>query len=223
MNLRDQLLAHLRAPNYSPGNEYDIARKLGLGKKQRAMLAHEVRLVLKSGEFARAQNGRIAKRGVKEERPRAEARPIFQPTRRRAGAPATPPTEAPLFDAKKSGCARTPETTAASTPPASKAEPRLGEDELIGRIQFRAGGSAFVIREAGEPGEPALQVFPEDTGVALPGDRVLAREFPGRKGRRAGEKIGGVVRVLERGRTSIVGDLRRMGRDYIVAPDDPKF
>ena len=234
MNLREQLLAHLREPHYSPANEYELARRLGLGKKQRAMLAHEVRLVLKSGQFARAPNGRIAARGAKEERPKAEARPIFKPTRRGAGAAAMPPPDAPIFDSKKPTRARAPEPRVAPAAPppmpaptasalVGKSNPRLGKDELIGRIQFRAGGSAFVIREAGDPGEPALQVFPEDTGVALPGDRVLAREFPGRKGRRAGEKIGGIVRVLERGRTTIVGDLRRMGRDYIVAPDDPKF
>jgi ribonuclease R len=96
---------------------------------------------------------------------------------------------------------------------------------LIGRIQFRAGGSAFVVREnvVGEAPEPALQVFPEDTGVALPGDRVLAREFPGRKGRRAGEKIGGIIRVLERERDLIVGELRTARRGFVVQPDDPRF
>jgi ribonuclease R len=103
--------------------------------------------------------------------------------------------------------------------------PKLRPGELIGRIQFRAGGSAFVVREAvgGEAPEPALQVFPEDTGVALPGDRVLAREFAGRAGKRPGEKIGGIVRVLERERDEIVGELRRGRRDFIVQPDDPRF
>ncbi|HUR57815.1 MAG TPA: RNB domain-containing ribonuclease, partial [Opitutaceae bacterium] len=103
--------------------------------------------------------------------------------------------------------------------------PSLRPGELIGRIQFRAGGSAFVVRESvgGEAPDPSLQVFPEDTGIALPGDRVVAREFPGRKGRRPGEKIGGIVRVLERGRDTIVGELRRGRRGYIVAPDDPRF
>ena len=68
-----------------------------------------------------------------------------------------------------------------------------------------------------------MQVFPEDTGVALPGDRVLAREFPGRTGRRRGEKIGGVVRVLERERATIVGELRTGRRGFVVQPDDPRF
>jgi len=75
----------------------------------------------------------------------------------------------------------------------------------------------------GEDAQPALQVFPEDTGVALPGDRVLAREFPGRKGRRPGEKIGAVIRVLARERDTIVGNLRKGRREFVVQPDDPRF
>ena len=71
--------------------------------------------------------------------------------------------------------------------------------------------------------KPALQVFAEDTGVALPGDRVVARIYPGRTGRRPGEKIGAVVRVLERERDTHArkdlhdgrghGDARMVGRD----------
>src|SRR5471032_3345332 len=134
MNLREQLLAHLREPTYAPANEYDLARRLGLTKKQRAMLAHEVRAVLKSGEFTRAQNGRIAKRGTKDDRPRTAPRPIFTPTKR--GGAKMPPPEAPLFDAKKPSRARAPETPVPSAPPesrspapaapASRAEPPLG-------------------------------------------------------------------------------------------------
>ena len=92
MNLRERLLAHLRAPDYTSANEYDLAQRLGLSKKHRAMLAHEVRLVLKQGEFARAQNGRIARRGAETERRRTEARPIFTPTKRGGAAAMSPPT-----------------------------------------------------------------------------------------------------------------------------------
>jgi len=104
---------------------------------------------------------------------------------------------------------------------------RRGPGELAGRIQFRGGGSAFVILDVA-PGssssvEPPLQIFPEDTGVALPGDRVVVRVFPGRRGRRPGEKIGGVVRVLERERDTIVGNLVRGRREFVVQPDDPRF
>ena len=274
MSLRDRLLALLRDPAYSPGNEFELSRRLQLKKKDRGNLAHEVRLILKSGHYARGGNGRIARVG--EEAPRKEAhqgRGVFVPTRR---GPTMPPPEdkanSPVLGipppvresrlgargAKKNapqtqpsrehraagrGAGRSSHSSAAPAPthspaapvhaptpapetaPTTPAKPKLRAGELVGRIQFRAGGSAFIVREsvAGEMAEPALQVFPEDTGVALPGDRVLAREFPGRKGKRAGEKIGGVVRVLERGRDTIIGELREGRRGYVVQPDDPRF
>jgi ribonuclease R len=208
--------------NYSPANEFELSRRLGLSKKQRLMLAHEVRLILKGGDYVRAQNGRIGPRGAATDRSRARetARPLFTPTRRGA---AMPPPDAPL--AAPAAPRGREGKKAPPPPPAAAPTPKLREDELTGRIQFRAGGSAFVVRDdiPGGKAAPALQVFPEDTGVALPGDRVLARIFPGRKGRRPGEKIGGVVRVLERERDTIVGNLRRGRREFVVQPDDPRF
>ncbi|MBI4621746.1 MAG: RNB domain-containing ribonuclease [Verrucomicrobia bacterium] len=212
MSLRDRLLALFREPGFTPANEYELAGRLGLNKKQRASLAHAVRLLLRDGALVRSGNGRIAPRGAQPERRRTvEARKIFTPTRRGAAMPAPGKRE---FDP--------PAAREAKPPPPT---PKPGPNELIGRIQFRAGGSAFVVRESvgGETAAAALQVFPEDTGVALPGDRVLAREFPGRKGRRPGEKIGGVVRVLERERDVIVGNLRRGRREFVVQRDDPRF
>ena len=288
MNLRELLLAHLRDPHYQPANEFELSSRLGLNKKQRAMLAHEVRLALKSGNYLRAANGRISPRGANAAQPRApEKRPVFTPTRRGPGFPVTPtpetyssrpttggakvppratapakspasaaspapsrgparsaslaptraparsaspaPTRAPTRAASPAPAPATSPARAASPAPARApkvvAEPQLGKGELLGRIQFRAGGSAFVVRDAvlGEDAQPALQVFPEDTGVALPGDRVLAREFPGRKGRRPGEKIGAVIRVLARERDTIVGNLRKGRREFVVQPDDPRF
>ena len=245
MNLRERLLAHLREPSYQPANEFELSNRLGLTKKQRAMLAHEVRLVVKSGQFIRAGNGRIVRDGPKAEQSRgAERRPVFTPSRRGPAMP--PPDQPPTFLAPApaakptrgksptSAPARSPRPARAasparaespSRPAADEAPPKLGKGELIGRIQFRAGGSAFVVRDAvlDEDAQPALQVFPEDTGVALPGDRVLAREYPGRKGRRPGEKIGLIVRVLSRERTTIVGNLRKGRREYVIQPDDPRF
>jgi ribonuclease R len=283
MNLRELLLAHLRDPHYQPANEFELSSRLGLNKKQRAMLAHEVRLALKSGNYLRAANGRISPRGANAEQPSTpEKRSVFTPTRRGPGFPVTPTPEtyssrpmtggakvppratapakspasaaspAPSRATARSAASRAPmhaaspaptraptraaspgrttsPTRAASPAPARApkvvAEPKLGKGELLGRIQFRAGGSAFVVRDAvlGEDAQPALQVFPEDTGVALPGDRVLAREFPGRKGRRPGEKIGAVIRVLARERDTIVGNLRKGRREFVVQPDDPRF
>ena len=271
MNLRELLLAHLRDPHYQPANEFELSSRLGLNKKQRAMLAHEVRLALKSGNYLRAANGRISPRGANAEQPSTpEKRPVFTPTRRGPGFPVTPtpetyssrpttrgattpprastpakspasaasprvparsaspaPARAPARSASPAP-ARAPARSASPAParaPKAVTEPKLGKGELVGRIQFRAGGSAFVVRDAvlGEDAQPALQVFPEDTGVALPGDRVLAREFPGRKGRRPGEKIGAVIRVLARERDTIVGNLRKGRREFVVQPDDPRF
>ena len=283
MNLRELLLAHLRDPHYQPANEFELSSRLGLNKKQRAMLAHEVRLALKSGNYLRAANGRISPRGANAEQPSTpEKRPVFTPTRRGPGFPVTPTPEtyssrpmtggakvppratapakspasaaspAPSRATARSAASRAPMHAASPAPtraptraasparttsparaaspaparaPKVVAEPKLRKGELLGRIQFRAGGSAFVVRDAvlGEDAQPALQVFPEDTGVALPGDRVLAREFPGRKGRRPGEKIGAVIRVLARERDTIVGNLRKGRREFVVQPDDPRF
>lgn len=285
MSLRDRLLALLRQPAYSPVNEFDLSRRLQLGKKESRALKGEIRAVLKSGEFVRTGNGRIAPnrdRAKASHKPDSAPRNVFTPSTRRlkmpppedhsgsylpsaeaahapkkAGThkPGTPkagtplgavrrPHETPPPRQKSRGPASHPAKHAQPSHPSRSAHPvrpapsaapsasaspastpRLRPGELIGRIQFRAGGSAFVVREhvVGELPEPALQVFPEDTGVALPGDRVLAREFPGRTGRRAGEKVGGVLRVLERERDEIVGDLRTGRRGFLVQPDDPRF
>eukprot|EP01041_Mallomonas_annulata_P032424 gene32424-54901_t len=91
MNLRELLLAHLRDPNYKPANEFELSGRLGLNKKQRTMLAHEVRLALKSGNYVRSGNGRISPHGARAEEQRVpEKRPVFAPTRRGPGFPVTP-------------------------------------------------------------------------------------------------------------------------------------
>ncbi|HMD59920.1 MAG TPA: 3'-5' exonuclease, partial [Opitutaceae bacterium] len=75
----------------------------------------------------------------------------------------------------------------------------------------------------GRRDEPSIQIAPDDTGVALPGDTVTVRIYQGVPGKRPGERVGRVVEILKRGRSTIVGDLRREGRNYFVAPDDPRF
>jgi ribonuclease R len=96
------------------------------------------------------------------------------------------------------------------------------DDSVKGVIQFRAGGSAYVIVD-GKRDEPSIQIAPDDTGVALPGDTVIVRVYRGVAGKRPGERVGRVVEIIQRGRLNIVGDLRREGRNYFVAPDDPRF
>src|SRR5262245_5173031 len=97
MSLRDRLLALLRDPAYSPANEFELARRLDLRKRDRATLAHEVRLLLKNGTATRGGNGRIAaRRGGDGGRREAEPRKIFVPTRRGPTLPAPdePPSSA---------------------------------------------------------------------------------------------------------------------------------
>jgi len=55
------------------------------------------------------------------------------------------------------------------------------------------------------------------------GDRVAVRIFEGVQGRRPGERVGRITRVVERGREIAVGELRRAGRNFVVVPDDPRF
>ncbi|MDB6093738.1 MAG: VacB and RNase family 3-5 exoribonuclease [Verrucomicrobia bacterium] len=224
MTLRDRLLALMREPSYESANEFELSRRLDLPKKQRAMLAHEVRLILKSGQFVRSKNGRISRSDARREPdPSSATRPVFVPTKRggapaTAASPASPP--APATSAARPEPKRSTSKATAKPAPA----PKLGRDEFLGRIQFRAGGSAFIIRaDEAATREPAVQVFPEETGVALPGDTVVGRIIPGRRGRRPGEKIGAVVRVVERARDTIVGNLRRGRRGFVVQPDDPRF
>lgn len=106
---------------------------------------------------------------------------------------------------------------------------------LAGTIAFRQRGGAFL----DVPGsDERIEIRPEDTGVALNSDKVLARLLPesfkprrGRNGRRDwnaanyGEKVryAKVIRILERANSKVVGTLRRSYSFWHVVPDDPKF
>lgn len=226
MNLRDRLLTLFRDPGYVAATEQGISQLLGLNKKQRASLSHEIRRLLGSGLAERIPGDRVRLRGIKAP-PAAAPRAIFTPKRftsttPSAPAPVTKPDVAPA-PARPSGKS-TAKPTSRSTPAPARATP----GELTGRIQFRSGGSAYVVLNGpdGKPGastDPSLQIFPEDTDTALPGDLVSVRIYPGRKGKRPGEKIGRVVRVLERARDTMVGNLQKSGRSWSVIPDDPRF
>ena len=165
MKLRERLLALLQQPEFTPSNENDIARLLGLKKKDRKSLAHEIRLLLSKGELRLVKGDRIAL-------------------------------------------------------PAD-------EDQLAGRIQFRAGGSAYFQPDV-ELGESVdqIQIAPDDTGVALHGDRVAVAVNAALQRRRDGrgtEQTGRVIRVIARTRDTVVGTLQKIRTSYYVRPDDPRF
>ena len=165
MKLRERLLAHLHQPGYVPANEIDLARQLGLQKKDRKALTHEMRLLLSKGEIRFIKGDRIAL-----------------------------PSE---------------------------------QEQLVGRIQFRAGGSAFFQPEVELGGSvDSIQIAPDDTGVALHGDRVAVAVNPALQRRRDGkgtEQTGRVVRVIARVRDTLVGTLQKIRSNYYVRPDDPRF
>ena len=165
MKLRERLLAHLHQPGYVPASETDLARQLGLPKKDKKSLTHEVRLLLSKGELRLVKGDRL-------------------------GLPAE-------------------------------------QEELAGRLMFRAGGSAYFQPDAerGESVNP-IQIAPEDTGVALHGDRVAISVHAALQRRRDGrgtEQTGRVTRVIARTRDTVVGTLQRIRNSFYVRPDDPRF
>jgi ribonuclease R len=87
------------------------------------------------------------------------------------------------------------------------------KDGLIeGRIQHK-GHFAFLLSET--PGVPDLYLGGPTVRLAMDGDRVLAREG----GMRGGRRMGTIVRVIERGRQTVVGTLRRAGKFWALVPD----
>lgn len=247
MTLRERLLAKLREPDYRPANNFILGRLLGLNKKHSAALASEIRQLVKSREIRLGEGGRVELSTVPPGKPKpdlkerfkahvqnnkVESRPIFQPTPRGGAVPAFP-TE--VFTTKPAAPALRPNnskpTGLGNTPPASRSPsktppaPVIDPRELYGRIQFRAGGSAFVVLANAPtgPDTPAMQISPDDTSVALPGDTVAVRAYPGATGRRPGETVGRVTRIITREKLSVVGNVTRSGRSLVVTPDDPRF
>ena len=254
MTLRDRLFAKLREPDYRPANNFMLGRLLNLNKKHSAALAGEIRDLVKSRELRILDGGKIelasaAKANAKAdlqarfkahiESAKVEARPIFQPMPRGSATPAPGTGQKsgkfrPQPNAAKSaplksfrGRSADPAPLAAKSGNASAPAGQSVPDphELRGRIQFRGGGSAFVVlaNAPGGPDTPAMQISPDDTGVALPGDIVAVRVYPGATGRRPGETVGRVTRVITREKMSVVGNVFRSGSKLVVAPDDPRF
>ena len=111
-------------------------------------------------------------------------------------------------------------------------------DLVSGIVEFRQSGWAF-LRSA--DGRTIAEITPEDTGVALNGDKILARILHRsfnprdkyRSARRAKDvkqfnatyekKYAKVIRILERTNQTVVGTLRRSYNFWHIVPDDPRF
>jgi ribonuclease R len=214
MKYRESLLELLRQTDYRPATVLTLSRALGLHKKLRAVFAHEVRGLLAKGELALVQGDRIA----------MPARGAASAAT--AGAPHTPAQarahgqgQRAIFQPNTSSFTRSSERTP---------ERHADSEVLTGRLNFRAGGSAFVVptKTGSGPAPEAIQIFPEDTGVAFHGDTVEIHVNPGIRQRRDGrgtERTGRVLRVLERARDTVVGNLQRIRNTYYVKPDDPRM
>jgi ribonuclease R len=95
-------------------------------------------------------------------------------------------------------------------------------DLVTGKLSIHQVGYGFLAPETA--GESDIFIAAENIGVAMHGDRVVARisrdePFRRIKGRREGR----VIRILERAHDTIVGTLQRSRNFYYVVPDDPRI
>src|ERR687891_316687 len=95
-------------------------------------------------------------------------------------------------------------------------------DLVTGKLSVHPAGYAFLVSE--KPGEPDVFIAAENVGIAMHGDRVVARISPEPPaGRIKGRREGRVIRILERAHDTMVGTLQRSRNFYYVVPDDPRF
>lgn len=88
----------------------------------------------------------------------------------------------------------------------------------VGRISMTSSGFGFVVQESGGPD---IYVPASNTGVALHGDKVIARLL--RKGSRKDSPEGEIIRVIERSARSVVGTYHHGKHFGYVEPDDSRI
>lgn len=95
-------------------------------------------------------------------------------------------------------------------------------DLVTGKLSIHPAGYGFLTSEI--PGESDTFIAAENIGIAMHGDRVVARISRDEPyGRIKGRREGRVIRILERAHDTIVGTLQRSRNFYYVVPDDPRF
>ena len=77
----------------------------------------------------------------------------------------------------------------------------------------------------GRSTEPAAQIVAEETGVALPGDRVSVKHSSRRaRANSRANRWDGSSACSSAAATTVIGNLVRSGRrNFAVTPDDPRF
>ncbi len=110
-------------------------------------------------------------------------------------------------------------------------------DLVTGKIHFRQTGTAIVIPDLASNGKLPIQIDAEDTSVAMHGDEVVVRlydEFHKTRHKRRGRRktngrpsrngpSGRVIRIKQRARTTVVGNLQKTRFFHYVVPDDPRI
>ncbi len=86
---------------------------------------------------------------------------------------------------------------------------------LTGRIKIHPVGYGFVVPD--DKSED-VHISPPNRGAAMDGDTVEIEAWMGARG-----VEGRVLRVVERGRAKITGQLVRRGRHQMLQPDDPRI
>src|SRR5262245_55275976 len=95
-------------------------------------------------------------------------------------------------------------------------------DLVTGKLSVHPAGYGFLTSE--KSGESDVFIAAENVGIAMHGDRVVARVSPEPlAGRIKGRREGRVIRILERAHDTVVGTLQRSRNFYYVVPDDPRF
>lgn len=107
--------------------------------------------------------------------------------------------------------------------------------QRLGQILFRSNGSARLVPliASRDDSEAQLLVYKEDTGTAMHGDYVITRllkpsrrVIKARKGPRNSENAKTKLRVISviyRSNTEVIGTLKKIGQQWTLTPDDPRF
>lgn len=92
-----------------------------------------------------------------------------------------------------------------------------GEAQGVANCTLVVNPSGFAFAERVD-GEGTIFVPPGNLGGAMDGDEVVVAHWPAQRG-----PEGHVRSVVTRKRSRVTGVLRRMGRDYLIEPDDPRI
>lgn len=90
---------------------------------------------------------------------------------------------------------------------------------MVGTIQIVRAGFGFLLTEEGDD----IFINADNLNKALNGDIVKVRLIKSRSRRGGGRPTGVVEEIVTRVRTSFVGTLENVGRNYVMVCDDPRM